>query len=70
MYILFLPRIGLYISFLPLANARGKTSLNKGLPVASMNYFLIEQPLKNHASVILLSSIKVGYIVICGKDFF
>ena len=49
MYILFLPRVGLYVSFLPLANARGKTSWYKGLPVvktiftchmASMNYFL------------------------------
>jgi hypothetical protein len=26
MYILFLPRVGLYVSFLPLANAQGKTS--------------------------------------------
>jgi hypothetical protein len=26
MYILFLPRVDLYVSFLPLANARGKTS--------------------------------------------
>jgi hypothetical protein len=26
MYILFLPRVSLYVSFLPLANARGKTS--------------------------------------------
>ena len=26
MYILFLPRVGLYVSFLPLADARGKTS--------------------------------------------
>jgi hypothetical protein len=34
MYILFLPRVGLYGSFLPLADARGKTSM------ASMNYFL------------------------------
>jgi hypothetical protein len=25
MYILFLPGVGLYVSFLPLANARGKT---------------------------------------------
>ena len=33
MYILFLPRVGLYVSFLPLANARGKTSWHKGLPV-------------------------------------
>ena len=47
MYILFLPRVGLYVSFLPLANARGKTSWHKGLPVVktiytygSMNYFL------------------------------
>jgi hypothetical protein len=33
MYILFLPRVGLYVSFLPLAYARGKTSGHKGLPV-------------------------------------
>jgi hypothetical protein len=26
MYILFLPRVGLYVRFLPLAGARGKTS--------------------------------------------
>jgi hypothetical protein len=26
MYILFLPRVGLYVSFLPLSDARGKTS--------------------------------------------
>jgi hypothetical protein len=26
MYILFLPQVGFYVSFLPLANARGKTS--------------------------------------------
>ena len=26
MYILFSPRVDLYVSFLPLANARGKTS--------------------------------------------
>ena len=26
MYILFLPQVGLYVSFLPLANALGKTS--------------------------------------------
>ena len=26
MYVLFLPRVGLYVSFLPLHNARGKTS--------------------------------------------
>jgi hypothetical protein len=26
MYVLFLPRVGLYVSFLPLAYARGKTS--------------------------------------------
>ena len=41
---LFLQRVGLYVSFLPLANARGKTSLHKGLQymhMASMNYFLI-----------------------------
>jgi hypothetical protein len=25
MYILFLPRVGLFVTFLPLANARGKT---------------------------------------------
>ena len=50
MYILFLPRVDLYVSFLPFANARGKTSWHKGLPMvktiytlhmASMNYFLI-----------------------------
>ena len=38
MYILFLPRIGLYVSFLPLANARGKTSWHKGLPVVKTIY--------------------------------
>ena len=38
MYILFLPRVGLYVSFLPLANARGKTSWHKGLPVEKTIY--------------------------------
>jgi hypothetical protein len=38
MYILFLPRVGLYVSFLPLANARGKTSWHKGLPVGKTIY--------------------------------
>ena len=38
MYILFLPRVGLYVSFLPLANARGKTSWRKGLPVVKTIY--------------------------------
>jgi hypothetical protein len=38
MYILFLPRVGLYVSFLPLANARGKTLWHKGLPVVKTIY--------------------------------
>jgi hypothetical protein len=38
MYLLFLPRIGLYVSFLHLAYARGKTSLHKGLPVVKTIY--------------------------------
>ena len=38
MYILFLPRLGLHVSFLPLANARGKTSWHKGLPVVKTIY--------------------------------
>ena len=38
MYILFLPRVGLYVSFLPLGNARGKTSWHKGLPVVKAIY--------------------------------
>ena len=38
MYILFLPRVGLYVSFVPLANARGKTSWHKGLPVVKTIY--------------------------------
>ena len=48
MYILFLQGVGLYVSFLPLADAQGKTLWHKGLPMvktiytymASMNYFL------------------------------
>ena len=36
MYILFLPRVGLYVSFLP--NAWGKTSWHKGLPVVKTIY--------------------------------
>jgi hypothetical protein len=31
MYILFLPGVGLYVSFLTLANAQGKASWHKGL---------------------------------------
>jgi hypothetical protein len=38
MHILFLPRVGLYVIFLPLANARGKTSWHKGLPVVKTIY--------------------------------
>ena len=38
MYILFLPRVGLYVSFLPLANARGTSSWHKGLPVVKPIY--------------------------------
>ena len=38
MYILFLPQVGLYVSFLPLANGRGKTSWHKGLPVVKTIY--------------------------------
>jgi hypothetical protein len=38
MYILFLPRVGLYISFLALAYARGKTSWHKGLLVVKTIY--------------------------------
>ena len=38
MYILFLPRVGLYVSFLTLAYARGKTSWHKGLPVVKTIY--------------------------------
>ena len=38
MYILFLPRVGLYVSFLPLADAQGKTSWHKGLPVVKTIY--------------------------------
>jgi hypothetical protein len=49
MYILFLPRIGLYVSFLPLPFARGKTSWHKALPVVkifSWQIILISQRLK------------------------
>ena len=38
MYMLFLPRVGVYVSFLPLAYARGKTSWQKGLPVVKTIY--------------------------------
>jgi hypothetical protein len=38
MYILFLQRVCLYVSFLPLAYARGKTSWHKGLPVVKTIY--------------------------------
>ena len=38
MYILFLPQLGLYVSFLPLANALGKTSRHKVLPVVKTIY--------------------------------
>ena len=36
--ILFLPWVGLYVSFLPLANARGKTSSHHGLPMVKTIY--------------------------------
>ena len=38
MHILFLTRVGLYVSFLPLADARGKTSWHKDLPVVKTIY--------------------------------
>jgi hypothetical protein len=38
MYILFLSRVGLYVSFLPLASARGKTSWHKWLPLVKTIY--------------------------------
>ena len=38
MYILILLRVGLYVSFLHLANARGKTSWHEGLPVVKTIY--------------------------------
>jgi hypothetical protein len=38
MYILFLPRVGLYVNFLPLAYGRGKISWHKGLPVVKTIY--------------------------------
>ena len=37
-YVLFLPLVGLYVSFLPLANSRGKTSWHKSLPVVKTIY--------------------------------
>ena len=40
MYILFLPRVGLYVSLLPLADAWGKTSWHKGLPVIKNNIYI------------------------------
>ena len=65
MYILFLPRIGLYVSILPLANAWGKTSWHKGLPVvktiytmSSMNYFLSIYITHTGLTVNLLINIK------------
>jgi hypothetical protein len=38
MYILFLPRVGIYVSCLPLVNSRGKASWHKGLPVVKTIY--------------------------------
>jgi hypothetical protein len=38
MYILFLPQVGLFVSFLTIANARSKTSWHKGLPVVKTIY--------------------------------
>ena len=38
MDIFFLPQVGLYVSFLHLATARGKTSWHKGLPVVKTIY--------------------------------
>ena len=37
-YILFLPRVGLYVSFLPLVTAWGKTSWHRDLPVVKTIY--------------------------------
>jgi hypothetical protein len=36
--LLILPRVGLYVSFLPLTYSRGKTSWHKGLPVVKTIY--------------------------------
>jgi hypothetical protein len=38
MHILFLPRVGLYVGFLSLAGARGKTLWHKGLPEVKTIY--------------------------------
>jgi hypothetical protein len=50
MYILFLPRVDLFVSYLPLANAQGKTSWHKGLPVIKTiyTYGFYELFLKQH----------------------
>jgi hypothetical protein len=63
MYILFLPRVGLYVSFLPLANARVKTSWHKGLPVVKTiyTYGFHELFLKQHIKNKLVERAKVGH---------
>ena len=57
MYILFLLRVSLYVSFLPLACARCKTSWHKGIPVVKTIYtygfhelFLKYNPIGNKPS--------------------
>ena len=66
MYILFLPWVGLYVSFLPLANARGKTSWHKGLPVVKTiyTYGFHELFLKHLYFILNRNSIKYDPIII------
>jgi hypothetical protein len=66
MYVLFLPRVGLYVSFLPLAYARGKTSWHKGLPVVKTIYtydfhelFLKHKQTKRYISIIKMSDTSI-----------
>jgi hypothetical protein len=69
MYILFLPRVGLYVTFLPLANARGKTSWYKGLPVVKTIYTygfhaLFLKQLKYYREFVVIYDIYNKYIYI------
>ena len=65
MYILFLPRIGLYVSFLPLAFARGKTSWLKALPVVKTIYtYGFHELFLNLIQLSTLSYLVVGVRVI------
>ena len=70
MYILFLPRVGIYVSCLPLVNSRGKASWHKGLPVVKTIYtYVFHELFLNSDRRPILNSMSDSYVTdICTSD--